>query len=371
MKKLKICLISFKIPPDSQDGTAKFFRGIYDYLQGQGHNVKLLTGKWNYQLDDPDIIQIPIIKKRFLWFPFFCLGVIRYLRSHYFDIIHGNGPKGSLPIILANKRHFIATIHDLGFFTRIPIERILLKMVAKKPTYITTCSETIKMDLKKFMPELNLNNIFNLYSAIEEKFRPYPKQAAKLKRKLGIKSPIIIYIGRITHYKGVDDIIKAYYLAKQQIKDLTLVIGGKPDFRTQNKYDEWKQKYEDIEFVGFLPKDEIPYYYSMADIFITYSYTFEGFGLTPIEAIACGTPVICSSLPVFKEVLQNNAIFVPPRSPSQLADAIVRLLQNEEKREKLITNAQNFINRYSWKSVGRKLEKVYTRFIKNKRSNKV
>ena len=46
----------------------------------------------------------------------------------------------------------------------------------------------------------------------------------------------------------------------------------------------------------------------MADIFITYSYAAEGFGLTPVEAIACGTPVICSSLPTFKEVLQDNAI---------------------------------------------------------------
>ncbi|TFF96004.1 MAG: glycosyltransferase family 1 protein [Promethearchaeota archaeon] len=366
MKKLKICLISFKIPPDSEDGSAKFFRGIYDYLKKNGHDVKLITGEWNYKLKDPNIIQIPLIKRRFLWFPFFCLGVIKYLRSHHFDIIHGNGPKGTLPIILAHKNRFISTIHDLGFFTKIPIERVLLKLVAKKPTYITTCSETIKRNLKAFIPELKLNNIFNLYSAIEDKFKPFPIEADRLKQQLGIKSPIIIYIGRITHYKGVDDIIKAYYLAKQKIDDLSLVIGGKPDFRSQNKYLQWKQEYKDIKFIGFVPKNEIPHYYSLGDIFITYSHSFEGFGLTPIEAIACGTPVICSSLPVFKEVLEDNAIFVEPRSPLKLAGAIVHLFQNEEKRIKLIKNAQKFIRRYSWESVGHKLEKVYELFMKLK-----
>jgi glycosyltransferase involved in cell wall biosynthesis len=363
MKKLNICLVSFKIPPDSQDGAAKFFRGIYEYLKQQGHNVKLITARWNYRLDDPDIIQIPIIRKRFLWFPFFSFGVITYLNAHHFDIVHGNGPRGTLPIILANKKKFISTIHDLGFFKKIRLELLILKILAKRETYITTCSNEIKKDLKAYIPQLDINKIFNLYSAIEDKFRPYPKKAAELKEHYNIDTPILLYIGRITEYKGVDDIIKAYRLAKNKIGDLTLVVGGTPDFKTQKKYKEWKKNYNDIIFPGFIPEDQIPYYYSMADLFVTYSYTCEGFGLTPIEAIACGTPVICSSLPVFKEVLQDNAVFVPPRSPGQLSEAIVNLLQNEDRRKNLIKKAQEFITRYSWDKVGQKLEKVYKDFL--------
>ena len=116
MDKLNICLISLKIPPDSQDGAAKFFRGIFDFLKDQGHNVKLLTAQWHNKLKDPDIIQIKIIKKRFLWIPHFYLGVIKYLKSHKFDIIHGNSPKATIPVILSNKKRFISTIHDLGPF---------------------------------------------------------------------------------------------------------------------------------------------------------------------------------------------------------------------------------------------------------------
>ncbi|GAG75847.1 unnamed protein product, partial [marine sediment metagenome] len=192
-----------------------------------------------------------------------------------------------------------------------------------------------------------------------------PLEANKLKQQLQIEGPIILYIGRIAKYKGVDNIIKAYKIAKKEIPNLNLVMGGKPDFYMEKIYQEWKQKYKDIHFVGFVSEKEIPVYYSMGDVFVTYSYASEGFGLTPIEAIACGTPVICSSMIAYKEVLQNNAIFVPPRNSQQLAKEIVSLLKDDSKREALIKKAQNFIKRYSWDSVGQKLEKVYYKFLDN------
>ena len=61
MEKLNICLVSLTFAPDSQDGAAKFFTGIFNYLKNQGHNVKLITGKWNIEFSDPDIYQINII----------------------------------------------------------------------------------------------------------------------------------------------------------------------------------------------------------------------------------------------------------------------------------------------------------------------
>ncbi len=367
MKKLKICLVSLTIPPDRQDGAAKFFRGIFEYLKQQGHDVYLITGKWGIDLGDPRIKQVKIIKKRFLWMPQFALKIIHFLRSNDFDIIHANAPKGALPVILARKKKFITTIHDLGpfetKFTKIPVEKILIKQVVQKSTILTTCSEFIRKEINYFVPEVNLNRIFNLYSAIEDKFKPYPKEAQQLKDKLGIKGPVLLYIGRVAHYKGVGDIIKAYKIAKEQIPDLTLVIGGEPDFSTRKKYDEWKNNHRDIYFVGFVSNEEIPYYYSMGDIFVTYSHASEGFGLTPVEAIACGTPVICSSLLAYKEVLQDNAVFVQPREPNKLGIEIVRLIKNDDLRSNLIEKAQKFIKRYTWFEVGKKLENVYHKFL--------
>ena len=367
MEKLNICLVSLTIAPDSQDGAGKSFRGIFDYLKRQGHNVKLITGKWNIDLIDPDIIQFNLIPKRFLWAPQFLMKAVKYIRSHDFDIFHGNGPKGTLPIILSNKKKYITTIHDLGpfetRFTKIPLEKYLIKFAVQKAKAITTVSDFIKKEIKYFIPKVENDKIHVHYNGIEEKFIPHPKEAELLKENLKIKGPVLIYIGRIAFYKGVDDIIAAYRIAKKTIPDLNLVIGGKPDFQTEKIYEEWKIKYKDIHFVGFLKEQDLPFYYAMGDIFITYSFASEGFGLTPIEAIACGTPVICSSIGAYKEILQDNAIFVPPKSPHQLAKEIVKLLKDDPRRKTLLKNAQDFIKKYSWNSVGKKLETVYEKFL--------
>jgi len=367
MEKLNICLVSLTIAPDTQDGAGKSFRGIFDYLRKQGHNVKLITGKWNNALNDPDIIQFDLIPRRFLWAPQFMLKAFKYINSHDFNIFHGNAPKGTLPIILSGKKKFITTIHDMGpfetSFTKIPLERYLIKLAVQRATMITTVSDFIKKEIKYFVPKADSDKIYIHYNGIEEKFKPNPKEAEKLKERLNIEGPVLLYIGRIAFYKGVDDIIAAYKIAKKEIPNLNLVIGGKPDFQMEKKYEEWKTKYKDIHFVGFVNEQVLPHYYSMGDVFITYSYASEGFGLTPIEAIACGTPVVCSSMAAYKEILQNNAIFVPPRNPSQLANELVNLLRDESKKKALIEKAQSFIKRYTWDSVGKTLEKIYLKFL--------
>ena len=367
MEKLNICLVSLTIAPDSHDGAGKAFRGMFDYLRKQGHNVKLITGKWNIDLNDPDIIQFDLIRKRFLWAPQFILKAVKYINNHDFDIFHGNAPKGTLPIILSKRKKFITTIHDLGpfetSFTKIPIEKYLIKLAVQNASIITSDSEFIRREIKYFIPKVDINKIFTHYLSIEEKFMPYFKEAEILKEKLKILGPVLLYIGRIAFYKGVDDIIAAYQIVKKEIPDLNLVVGGTPDFQMEKKYEEWKIKYRDIHFVGFIEEQELPYYYSMGDVFVTYSFASEGFGLTPIEAIACGTPVICSSMIAYKEILQDNAIFVPPRKPQLLAKEIVKVLKDKSITNNLIENSRQFIKRYSWKSVGEKLEKIYFKFI--------
>lgn len=363
MRKLNICLVSLTIAPDSQDGAGKGFRGIFDYLRKKGHSVKLITGKWNSDLNDPDIIQFNLIRKRFLWAPQFFFKAVKYINGHDFDIFHGNAPKGTLPIILSKRRNFITTIHDLGpfetTFTKIPIERQLIKLAINKASTITTVSNFIKREIKHFIPKTDLNKIYVHYNGIDEKFKPYPREALKLKEKLNLDGPVIIYIGRIAFYKGVNHIIEAYQIAKKKIPNLNLIIGGTPDFQMEKTYQEWKVKYHEIHFVGFIEEDELPYYYSLGDVFVTYSFASEGFGLTPIEAIACGTPVICSSMIAYKEILKENAIFVPPESPILLAQEIINTLEDTSRIRSLMEKAQNFIQRYSWDSVGEKIEKIY------------
>ena len=84
-----------------------------------------------------------------------------------------------------------------------------------------------------------------------------------------------------------------------------------------------------------------------------------------LGAIACGTPAICSSLKVYKEILQNNAVFVPPNNPQLLAKGIIRLIKDNDFRKNLIDKGQKFVKRYSWDAVGKKLEEAYRHLLYN------
>ena len=367
MKKLKICLVSLTIAPDRERSG---FEGIFDYLKRRNHNVKLITGKWNIELDDPDIIQVELMKKRFIWAPQFIYKITKYLRNHNFDVIHGNGARGTFPIIFSNKKKFISTIHDLGpfetKFTTIPMEKYLIKYIVNKATYITTVSNYSKNGIKNYIKGVNSDKIHVIYNGIGDWFKPYPIEAQKLKDKLNIKGPVLFNFGRIANYKGVHDIIKAYRMAKKKIPDLNLIIGGSPDFKMENIYRKWKIQHKDVLFLGYVPEEEVPIYYTMADVLIQYSFGSEGFGNTQLEALACGTSVISSSLKVYREVLQDHAIFVPPKNPQLLAEAISKLVKDDALRERFVKKGQEFIKRYTWDSVGKNLENVYQKFLLNK-----
>jgi len=366
MKNLKICLVSLTVSPDSADGEAKVVRSHFDYLKKKGYEVKLISGKWNTDLKNPDIIQFDLIRKRFLWVLHFNYKVIKFLRKNNFDIIHANSAKAAIPILFSNKRRFITTIHDFTPFetrlTRFPFEKYLIKLIANQSSVITTVSNTVKNKFKKFLPEIKFNKVYTIYNGIDKRFKPYPRKSEELKHRLGLEGPIILYIGRITAYKGVEHIIRAYKNIEKSIPKVNLVIGGTPDYLMEKQYERWKNEHQNICFVGYVSEKELPHYYSMADIFINYSSSSEGFGLTPLEALACGTPVICSSINVYKEIFKDSALYVPPKDSKELANSIIKLLSDKELRDKLIQKAQKVLTKYNWDAVINRLEKIYSFF---------
>ncbi len=365
---MKICHISLALFPDHKDGSAKFARGVYEELKNRGYDIKLITGKWEHGFDDPNIITIDVPNSRFLWVPKFFFKVRKYLKNHEFDIIHANGSRGALPVMFMDN-DYIANIHDLGpfeaQFTSLPILKWLERKNAQKASRIITCSDIVRYGIEKHMGA-SLDKMHNVYSAIDPKYKPDTQAAKKIKEKLGLKDgPVIFYVGRIAFYKGVEDIIKAFYGAKKEITDLQLVIGGKPTIKMEKKVKKWRKRYQEVHFVGLIPEKDMIGYYNLADVFCTYSHASEGFGLTPIEALACKTPVICSTMPAYEEVLQDYAYFVPPQAPKKLEEKFVWFFNHQEKTQNMVEEAQEFIKRYTWGSVVDKIEEVYEKFLEN------
>ncbi len=366
MNKMRICLTALSCYPDVKDGVSFNIRGIFDGLRQRGHDVTLFTGLWNNELETLGIQQLPIARGRFIWLPQFVAQVTRKIISRNFDIIHSNGSRSSLPLILTNKR-YITTIHDFGpfeaKFTKFPIMPIIERLNANRAARIATVSNINIAGIRHYMGNKNAKKARVILSAIDPSFRPQPTQANALRERLGIQGPILFYVGRIAFYKGVEDIIKAFLIAKKAIPSLNLVIGGKPEMKMQGTYASWKEKYPGVKFIGLVPQEELPAYYTLADAFVTYSFASEGFGLTPIEALACGTPVICSTLAAYREVLKNHAMFVPPQQPELLSKTMVDLIKDEGKRKQLVKDARPLLDLYTWKTVVDRVEKIYREIV--------
>lgn len=362
---MKICHVSLGSFPDKKDGSAKLQRGIFDELKKRGHDITLLTAKWGEGFNDPDIKAIDIPRTRFMWLPKFLLKIRSYLLKNEFDVIQGNGSRGSLPIILS-KKPYLTFIHDVGpfqaKFTKIPVLKWLEKKNAKASKMILCNSESTRHEISKYM-KVPLDKIHIVSSAIDPIFKSMPDKADKLKERLKISGPVLLYIGRIAFYKGIGDIIQAYKSAKKEIPDLNLIIGGIPTLKMQKTVEKWKTDNPDVIFYGMIPDEEMPIFYSMADIFITYSYASEGFGLTSVESLACETPVICSSLPAYKEILQQFATFVEPKKPDLLSTAILQHLKNPSKFKEIVNSSKDLLKQYTWKEVVDLIESVYEDYL--------
>ena len=119
---------------------------------------------------------------------------------------------------------------------------------------------------------------------------------------------------------------------------------------------------KDVVFMKDLDDRELAWLYRNAEAFVFPSYD-EGFGLPPLEAISCGTPVIASDIPVCREVLGTAALFVDPESPEELQRAMVSVLSDHQVRNRQISLGRNLVQQFSWEKTARELREVYRKVV--------
>jgi D-inositol-3-phosphate glycosyltransferase len=205
-----------------------------------------------------------------------------------------------------------------------------------------------------------------------EEFYPYSK--AKARERLGLETDelVLLQLGRVVPRKGIDNVIRAMRFLKNIPKVKLLVVGGsdeKPDFakdpelRRLKEIAEVEEVSASVEFVGRRNRQQLRYYYQAADFFISTPW-YEPFGITPLEAMACGTPVIGSDVGGIKyTVLHGQTGFlVPPHNPQALADALMEGVSCPEKYRSLCQNALKRVNEnFTWEYVAQKAHQLYAR----------
>lgn len=287
------------------------------------------------------------------------------LAKNHLDLVH----ICMVPPVFCPQK-YIMTVHDLApfihpeFFPKKILLRLnpLLKKGIKHAAKIIAVSEATKRDVIRLFG-IDAHKIVVIHHGIDSQYKPIEdkKDAVTILKKYGISDKYILYVGRIQARKNILRLIQAFQLLKQKKKlKHKLVLVGKRMWESKEIFKEIDKLdiREDVILTDHASYPDLPYFYNGADAFI-YPSLFEGFGIPPLEAMACGTPVIASNVTAIPEIVGDAALFVDPIDISSIAEGMDKLLSSDNLKKDLIKKGFQRAKQFSWKETAKKTLSVY------------
>jgi len=251
----------------------------------------------------------------------------------------------------------IITCHDLmglevpksvpGWKRNIFWENITRNMF--KARKIITDSQCTKNGILKYT-SFKSEDIVVIFPGISTKFRLLDKD--KVKQRFNFNKPAVLHVGHDNFYKNVEGLIKAIALLGKGVKLVKVGPISKRQFKLLKNLD--------IDFIQFmhLSEEELIKVYNAADILV-YPSWHEGFGFPVLEAMACGCPVICSDRGSLPEIASGASIMVSPDDISTMAEAIKKVLGNQQLRQELTEKGREQIKKFSWENTVKQTADIY------------
>ena len=254
--------------------------------------------------------------------------------------------------------------------------QVIVKRLAQRQDGIVAISTNTARDIRSFfnIPLEQQNVILN--GLDHQRFNPGDATAARAKvlSQWNLDQPYFLYVSRLEHpAKNHVRLIEAYNAFKKQTGSPWLLALGGSDWHGSEfiRVAAAKSPYaSDIRFLGFVPDETLPDLYRAAGAFV-YPSMFEGFGLPPVEAMACGCPVISSTRGSLREVVGRSAMHINPENIAEIANALTALSCDNAKRQSLIEAGFRNAERFNWDTNARMVMNVYqnaVRALKNTRS---
>jgi glycosyltransferase involved in cell wall biosynthesis len=309
-----------------------------------------------YPRPDTDVIQNAA-------FPFF----LRRLKP---DLVHI--PLNSVPYWL--QRPYVVTIHDMSSLlypargdVRGAMHQERYRRGAARAERIIAVSHSTRRDIESFM-RIPTERIRTIYSAPDPTFAQEPdtSQDQQILQRYSIQPPFILYAGTIRPQKNVPRLVEAFAVIRSELENhplfsqLKLVIIGDE----LSRYPAVRRavvatRVEPfVRFLGFVPLDTLKVFYRAATIF-AFPSLHEGFGLAPLEAMACGTPVVASDVPALVEAVGDAAERVTPDNLFDVARGLRTVLLDENRRRELSLIGRVRAQRFDWHDTARSVLDVY------------
>jgi len=212
-----------------------------------------------------------------------------------------------------------------------------------------------------------------IYLGIDKKFHQIEDQdkLKKFKKRYSLPDNYLLYLGTDYPHKNLKCLLKAFELLirKQSYKDLNLIIAGESYYGKKYLEHEIKKLDDKLIILNHFPEDELVYLYNCALAFI-FPSLYEGFGLPPLEAMACGIPVVASNSTSIPETVGNAGLLVNTKNIEELAFAIEKVITDQNLRHDLIIKGISRAKKFNWELTAKKTIDYYKKIINNKSSLK-
>lgn len=284
------------------------------------------------------------------------------------DLVHGL--VNVLP--LASGVPGVVTVHDLSFLHLHdmfpPAKRLYLSVLCRASvhrarTIIAVSRQTAHDVVHRF--GVSPHKVTVIHNGVDARFSPgLPGHTAAFRREKGLPGRFFLFLGTLEPRKNLETLLAGYARWRAQAQpahlDIKLVVAGGKGWFYESIYAKAAALglHEAVLFPGFVPEEELPDWYRAASGFV-YPSLFEGFGLPVLEAMACGTPVLCSDIPALREVTGNAALLVPAQEVEAWAAGLALLANQPTLHRELCTRGTARADGFTWQKAAAKTVDVY------------
>ncbi len=305
-------------------------------------------------------------RSRWLWMQTILPSTIRQSRPHLCHFTNALAP-------LRQPVPYVLTIHDASLFVygeyhpwaRHLTMRLMLPTIASRAAAIITVSHHSRREIIHHL-DLDPAKIHVVYEAAAEAFRPThePQELARVQQKYKLPAEFVLYVGTLEPRKNLVRLLQAVKQGRDSGLPHQLVLAGGMGWMMDSFEDEVRAlgMEEAVHYLGYIPTQDLPALYSLATVF-AFPSLYEGFGLPPLEAMACGAPVLTSKSSSLAEICGDAAYLVDPHSVEDIAAGLQALLGDEALREELRCKGLERAAGFSWRRAARETGEVYRRAL--------